>query len=322
MEVTRQYKIAIVVVNYRTPELVIDGLRSLRADAEQGGIAVYVGDADSRDESVERISQFIAEEGLDWALCYDIGRNGGFAFGNNHILRTHVLSDPEVTHIYFLNPDAYVRAGAIAALVKGLDQYPNAGIVGSRLENPDGSLRSYGFRAPTPWREFFRGARLSLFDRYLPGTTIKIEALTRDQSVDWVTGASFMIRREVLDRVGLMDDAFFLYFEETDLMTRARKQGYDVWHISESRVVHLAGQATGVRTAPDAPQVAELSPHWLRSRRRYLRKHHGSAGVICGNAFFLLGDTIYRIHRRLRGLRVENPPHLWAAYMGFKSASK
>ena len=65
--------------------------------------------------------------------------------------------------------------------------------------------------------------------------------------VDWVTGASFMMPRSVLEDIGLMDDGYFLYFEETDLMARAHKAGYSVWHVAESCVVHLAGQATGVR---------------------------------------------------------------------------
>lgn len=285
-------------------------------------MAVFIGDADSQDGSVEIISDYIAQEQLAWVTCFAIGCNGGFAYGNNAVLRRHVLLDSDFSHVYFLNPDAYIRPGALHALVDFLEEHPGVGIVGSRLENPDGSLRSFGFRAPAPWREFFRGARLGILDRLMPQAAVKIDDLRDDRQVDWVTGASFMVRRELLDDIGLMDEGFFLYFEETDLMTRARKAGYEVWHVAASRVVHLAGQATGVRTGDPDPQVQPLSPFWLASRDRYLRKHHGRFGAARANVFFLAGDMVYRLHRILRARPIENPPHLWRAYLSLRGADE
>ncbi len=309
-------KIAIVIVNYKTPALVIDCLASLRAEAAQSDLAVYIGDADSQDGSVEQISGFIAQEALTWATCFPIGQNGGFAFGNNAVVKKYVLPDPDIAFVHFLNPDTYIHPGAVQALVSFLQDHPKAGIVGSRLENPDGSLRSSGFRTPAPWREFFRGIRLGVLDRLVPQAAIKIERLASSQRVDWVTGASFMVRRRVLDDVGLMDDGYFLYFEETDLMTRARKAGHEVWHVAQSRVVHLAGQSTGVRTgSQDDQPPARPSPFWLRSRSRYLRKHHGPLARMRANILFLTGDLLYRTHRILTGRPVRNPPHLWRDYL-------
>lgn len=309
-------KIAIVIVNYKTPELVADCLASLRDSADHMDLSVFIGDADSQDGSVEKIRDTITTQGLTWAQCFAIGRNGGFAFGNNAVLTRCVLSEPAFTHVYFLNPDTYIRPDAIAALVAFLDAHPRVGIAGSRLEDPDGSLRSYGFRAPVPWREFFRGLRIGALDKLVPQAAIKIENLMANQQVDWVTGASFMVHRDILDSIGLMDDGYFLYFEETDLMTRARKAGYEVWHVAQSRVVHLAGQATGVRTGKDMPAVQPLSPHWLASRRRYLRKHHGLFGFYRANMLFLLGDLLYRAHRIIAGRPIQDPPDLWCNYLG------
>lgn len=312
-------KIATVIVNYKTPKLVVQCLASLKDAALKHDLSVFIGDAASGDESVEVINDFIARERLDWAHCFGIGRNGGFAYGNNAVLSRYVLSDSEISHVYFLNPDTYIYPGAVDALVSFLQSRPEVGIVGSRLENPDGSLRAYAFRAPQPWREFFRAVRLSSLSRIFPQTTLTIEELREDRQVDWVTGASFMVRRDVLDDIGLMDDGYFLYFEETDLMTRARAAGYDVWHVSESRVVHLAGQSTGVRTGDSKLGLKPLSPHWLASRRRYMRKHFGPLGPHFANAFFLLGDVIYRLHRLLRAQPIENPPNLWRSYLEAKS---
>ncbi len=306
-----------MIVNYRTPALVEQCLASLAPAAAALDLAAFVGDAASGDGSVERIGATIAREGLGWAECFAIGRNGGFAYGNNAVLARCVTPDPGFTHVHFLNPDTYVRPGAVEALVDFLQAHPNAGAAGSRLEDPDGSPRAFGFRAPAPWREFFRGARLGgLGGR----AATKIEGLEADRAVDWVTGASFMVPRPVLDAVGPMDDGYFLYFEETDLMTRIRAAGWEVWHVAASRVVHLAGQSTGVRTDTGAGAPAAWaeppSPHWLASRRRYLRKHAGRTGPARADAAFLAGDLVYRAHRRLRGRPVEDPPGLWRSYLG------
>lgn len=311
-------KIAVVIVNYRTPELVKECLASLAPAAKALDVSVFVGDAASGDGSVEAIQSFIAREGLTWARCFAIGCNRGFAYGNNAIVERCVLPDPGFSHVWFLNPDTYVRPGALEALVSFLATHPEAGIAGSRLEDPDGTPRSFGFRAPRPWREFFRGARLGVLDRLVPQAAVKIEDLRSSRRVDWVTGASFMVRREVLDRIGLMDAGYFLYFEETDLMTRACAAGYEVWHVADSHVVHLAGQATGVRTGRQEQGPEPLSDIWLASRRRYMRKHFGRFGPARANLFFLAGDLVYRAHRRLRGRMIHDPPRMWRAYLSVR----
>lgn len=315
-------KIAVVIVNYRTPDLVKECLASLEGTARDIDLSVFIGDAESSDGSVESINAFIAEKNMAWASCFAIGRNGGFAYGNNAIIKRRVLPDADFSHVYFLNPDTYIRPGAVHALVSFLQDRPQAGVAGSRLEDPDGSPQSSGFRAPAPWREFFRGARLGLMDRLVPRASIPIFDLSSDCEVDWVSGASFMVRRDVLDDIGLMDPGYFLYFEETDLMTRARAAGYEVWHVADSRVVHLAGQATGVRTDQQGSSAKPLSPFWLASRSRYMRKHFGRLGPARADAFFLAGDLVYRLHSILRGRAIENPPRMWRTYLAARDGNE
>ena len=301
--------VAVVIVNYRTPELVkacLDSLVGERSDALR--LKVYVGDADSQDGSVETIGAYIAEKGLDFCECFAIGTNGGFAYGNNHIVERKVLDDPGVDFVHFLNPDTYVHPGAVMALVDVLKTQPQAGVAGSRLENPDGSLRAYGFRFPAPWREFFRGARLGILDKIVPGASIKIADLRETRRVDWVTGASFMMPRGVIDRVGLMDPAYFLYFEETDLMSRVGRAGYEVWHVADSRVVHLQGSATGVKS--DAPPK-RVPAYWYQSRFKFFHDRYGKLRAIAANILFLAGDLVYRAHRSLRRQPIEDAPFLW-----------
>lgn len=311
-------KIAVVIVNYCTPVLAVDCLASLASEAESMlDIRAFVGDAASGDGSGEIIREAIKTHGWsDWALCYDIGTNGGFAFANNHIVTHSVLPDPSFEYVHFLNPDTYIHPGAVRVLARFLAAHPNAGAAGSRLENPDGTPRAYGFREPAPWREFFRGARLGLFNRLVPSATVTITGLDETWPVDWVSGASFMVPRKVINTIGLMDSEFFLYFEETEFMARIRDAGWTVWHISDSRVVHLAGQATGVRA--DSGQPAPLSPHWLASRRRYYRLRYGRFGGALANAAYLMGDLVYRTHQLVRFRRPKNPPRLWASYLSLR----
>ena len=301
--------VAVVIVNYKTPELVKACLDSLVGEQSSDlRLKVYVGDADSQDGSVEIVNRHIAENGLDFCECFAIGANGGFAYGNNYIVEHKVLGDPEIDFVHFLNPDTYVRPGAVLALVDLLKVQPKAGVAGSRLENPDGSLRAYGFRFPAPWREFFRGARLAMLDRLVPDAAVKIPNLLETRPVDWVTGASFMMPRDVIDRVGMMDPAYFLYFEETDLMSRARKMGYEIWHVTESRVVHLQGSATGVKS--DEP-VKRVPPYWYQSRFKFFHDRYGLARAVLANIAFLAGDLLYRFHRTLRRQPIEDAPFLW-----------
>lgn len=305
-----QTTVAIVIVNYKTPDLVKQCLDSVAREQTAGyRFKVYVGDAASGDGSVEIIDAHIAAQGHDFAECFPIGGNHGFAYGNNFILARKVLCDPEVDYVHFLNPDTYVHDRAIAALVEVLQARPDAGAAGSRLENPDGSVRSYGFRFPSPWREFFRGARLPAQGRLFPACEIKVENLMDTRQVDWVTGASFMMPIGVIRRVGMMDARYFLYFEETEYMSRVQAAGYEIWHASESRVVHLQGAATGVHSDR---KPKRMPAYWYNSRFKFFCDRYGPGKARLANALFLFGDVLYRVHRAIRFKSLDNPPHLWA----------
>lgn len=300
--------VAIVIVNYKTPDMVIDCLKSIFDDQNDGlNLRIFIGDADSQDGSVEKIDQYIQDQNLPETTVFDIGVNGGFAFGNNYICHHYVNKLPDVDYVHFLNPDTYIRKGAITHLVKALTDNPDLGMVGSRLENEDESLRAYGFRFPTPWREFFGGANFSLFNKLCPKASVAIPNLVTSQEVDWVTGASFMMPKKVLESVGLMDSRYFLYYEEVDLMFRLQKAGYKIWHCADSRVVHLQGAATGVKAGNAKPKPA----YWYQSRYKFFHDHYGKTGAFAANFLFLLGDAFCRVHRLARGKPTNATPGLW-----------
>jgi GT2 family glycosyltransferase len=310
---------AIVIINFRTADLVIGCLESLKPEVESAGdIQVFIGDAASGDGSTERISDYVSTHDMPWASVVDIGCNGGFAFANNYMIRQFVLTDSTCEFVHFLNPDTYIHPKAVTRLVEFLDRNPEVAVAGSRLENPDGTPRSFAFRFPTPWREFFRGANMPLIPDIFPASSITIQNLQRDQAVDWVSGASFLIRRIDLEKAGLMDSRYFLYFEETDLMFRIRKMGREIWHLAESRVVHIAGQATGLQNGQY--ELKRVPAYWFQSRFKFFHDNYGLHGAWLANLLFLSGQFVYILHRAIRLKPLNQPPCFWRDFLayGFK----
>ena len=184
-----------------------------------------------------------------------------------------------------LNPDTVCRPGAVSALVQFMEQHPRAGISGSRLEDPDGTPQCSAHQMITPLSELIESARLRPLSRVFRRHVVSppLDA-TRTQQHDWVSGASFMVRREVFEQVGLLDDGYFLYFDEVDFCRRAALAGWETWYVPDSRVVHLEGQATGI-----SQQRRRRGQWWYDSRRRFFIKSYGVTGLIVADALWAVG---------------------------------
>lgn len=289
-------KVWIVIVNYRTAGLAVDCLRSLagEAGALSGGRVVVVDNA-SGDGSVDRIAAAIRQEGWSgWAQALAMARNGGFAYGNNAGIRQALDDADPPEYLLLLNPDTVVRPGALAALAAFMDAHPRAGIAGSRLENPAGGVDSSAHRIHSPLGELDRGARLGPLTRLLRNHVVSEPARTEAHTCDWVSGASLMVRRAVLEAIGGLDEAFFLYYEEVDFCWRARRAGWEVWYVPESKVLHLEGAATGIK------RTTRRAGYWYDSRRRFFVKHHGWLGLLAADALWAIGRILYLSRRCLR----------------------
>jgi N-acetylglucosaminyl-diphospho-decaprenol L-rhamnosyltransferase len=292
-------RLAVVIVNYRTADLACQSLASLAPElAKRPGSQVRVVDNESGDGSAEKIARFVEDRGFGhWARVTPAGRNGGFAAGNNLALRS-LLSERGHDAFLLLNPDAWVLPGAIGALVDRLEGDPHIGIVGSRLENPDGTLQRSAFRFPSPGTEIERAISLGPVTRLLSTWAISFPPSDVPHPCDWVAGASLLVRREVLEKVGLLDEGYFLYFEEVDLCWRAAQAGWTCWHEPRSRVVHLEGQATGVTDPRNARR--RLPGYWFDSRRRFFLKNFGHARAAAADASWLVGRVVGGPGRALR----------------------
>jgi GT2 family glycosyltransferase len=303
-------EILVVIVNYRTPGLTVDCLASLEPErAGWSGVAVTVVEGGSGDDSAERIGRAIAERGWGgWVELLPLERNGGFAYANNRAIERVLGGARPPRYVWLLNPDTVVRPGAMQTLHQFLEAHPEVGIAGSRLENEDGSPRTYAFRFPSVLGEFEATARLGVVSRLLAGRTTRMAPPVAPCRVDWVSGGSMMVRRAVFEAIGLMDDRYFLYYEESDFCLRAARAGWPAWHVPESRVVHLAGQSTGVRM--DRQTLKRRPAYWFESRHRYFRGNHGPFVAALADLAWLAGNGLNVTRRLLTGQRDQLTPRL------------
>lgn len=295
-----------IVVNYRTPALAEICLTSLADERRSSlpSLRVTIVDNASGDGSVEHLEAVIARENWgDWVTLRASSRNGGFAAGNNIALRECLSAPSPAEYVYLLNPDARVLPGAIDALVRFLEAHPSAGIAGSRISDDSDRLQHSAFRFPNAWDEFARGLQLAAVDRLLSTRLTTFAPTQAPTRCDWASGAALMIRHQVFERVGLMDEGYFLDYEETDFCHAARARGFECWFVPQSRVIHLVAQAKRAATAsPRQPA------YWFESRRRYFIKNHGRSYAMFADLAWLAGHLGLRVRRLLQGRAAAVPP--------------
>jgi GT2 family glycosyltransferase len=299
--------LSVIIVNYQTAELAIQSLDSLHV-CGVGTSDTIVVDNCSGDESVAQIAAMIERRGWQHrAKLMPLDRNGGFSAGNNAGIRRALAADPPPAYVVLLNPDTVVKPGAIEALVAFMDRHPRIGIAGSSLEDGDGRPQCSAHRFPTPGGELLVGARLGLLDRLMPRRVLSPPIQSEPHPCDWVSGASMIIRREVFEQIGLLDEGYFLYFEEVDFCFRARKAGWDVWYVPQSRIVHLEGASTGIRA-----QQKRRPAYWYNSRRRFFIKSYGIMGLLIADCLWAIGRLSWWTRRCIGLAKPANDPKRFA----------
>lgn len=255
-----QVDVSIAIVNWNASHFLSPCLRSIYNNgASEDHLEVLIVDNASADGSAELI-----EAEFPQARVLRNDSNLGFAKATNQAIR---LSHGR--YVLLLNPDTVLFPSAISAMVSFLDKHPKVAAVGPRTLNSNGqTVESY---APFPGLEMaLRGLRLV--------ATASYECLLEPPSlepkpVDWVCGACMMVRREALDQVGLLDEGFFMYWEETDLCWRLWQHGWEVYYLPEACITHhMAGSSA---QADDKVYLnGLLLNEWVNSAHRFLRKHY------------------------------------------------
>jgi GT2 family glycosyltransferase len=315
------HRLLVVIVNYRTADLTIECLRSLAGEiGAVGGVRVVVVDGASGDGSAARIAAAVAAEDWGaWATVQPLEHNGGFSQGNNAAIRPALRSADPPRYVLLLNPDTIVRPGALAALVNFMDRRPEVGIAGSRLEDPDGTPQRSAFRFHTVLGELEHGMRLGLMTRLLARWVEAPPTPSAACRTDFVAGASMIVRREVFDAIGLLDEGYFLYYEEMDFCRRAWRAGWPCWYVPQARVVHLVGRSTSV-TDPNAA-LRRRPVYWFQSRRRYFLAHHGAVTTFLADLAWACGFTSYQVRRVLLRQPETAPEHLLRDFIRYNFLS-
>ncbi len=305
-------RVLTVVVNYRTPDAALAAARSLVPGMSGLGKIVVV-DNDSQDGSFEALTAAIAADSMsDTVEVVSSAVNGGFGFGNNIAFRRAAQTAKPPDYFYLLNPDALSEPDTVPSLVKFMDAHPTVGIAGCRIHGMDGAQHVSAFRFPTAIGELEAGLRLGIVTRRLRNWAVAAEMPSRTGPVDWVSGASLILRRSMLDEVGWFDERYFLYFEETDLCFRARRAGHVTWYVHEATVRHEGSLSTGM-----GDRKRRFPPYWFSSRQRFFKKNYGPGTLLTANALFALSYALFRVRRRIQGKPDLDPPHFLTDFLRY-----
>jgi N-acetylglucosaminyl-diphospho-decaprenol L-rhamnosyltransferase len=316
-------KIHTIIVNYRTPDSTVRAIEA--AVAGLAGVddwQISVVDNESGDNSLEVIQKAVA--GFDFRDRVSViasEHNGGFGYGNNLVLREAIASDNATDnaadYYYLCNPDSYPDAGSTTALAKYMDEHPNCGIAGGQLYDDTGEDCPSAFRFHNLLAEMDQSLQLGIVSLALMRCRVALPPPCNTGAVNWVSGASFMIRREVLEKVGLFDEAFFLYYEETDYCRRAKNAGWATHHVADARVHHIGGLSLNL----DEP-TARLPDWWFESRRYYFLKHHGRLYTMATNVACVVGLSIRKVRHAIQRKTNHAPSNLLGDFVRHNFGSR
>lgn len=279
--------LSIIIVSYNTKKLTVNCLRSIRRFAKGISYEVIIVDNGSTDGSVEVIKKLPSYQTTMQLIANK--ENRGFAAANNQGIKI-----AQGRYILLLNSDTKLLENTFYEMVSWMDNNPRVGIATCQLINPDGSIQATGGYFPNLGRLFLWATFLDdlpgvaeifgSFHPHTPSFWTRSKFYTNKRELDWVTGAFFLIRKEVVKDVGILDEDFFMYVEELEYCLRAKKQGWKVFFVPKTRVIHYGG-ASGTR---EGTILGEY-----RGLKTFYSKHYPSLLIFL--RFLLLFASFVRI---------------------------
>ncbi len=294
-----------VILNYRTAEMSIQSAEAAVREMEEIAGEIIIVDNNSEDGSEEHMRAEVDARG--WAASGRVrvlqsGYNGGFPFGTNHGMRAGLSDGSRPDYCYALNSDAFPDAGAIKVLLSYLEEHRDVGFAGSFIHGDDGVPHETCFRFPSLLNELEGAMSFGPVSRLLKNNAMVLPIPEETGPVDWLAGASLMMRDSVLQKVGLFDETFFLYFDDPDLCRRALKAGWPTIFVRESEVTHIGSVSTGMKTWKRIPT------YWLDSRLHYYVKHHSWGVLAMATLIQILGGSFANARAVLQGRKCSKPP--------------
>jgi len=284
--------ISVILVSYNTASLLPKAIECLRQSSENMVLQTVIVDNASRDDSVALIKR-------DYSDCELIenDKNVGFGRANNQ-----ALPFIKGRYVLLLNTDAFVSPDTLEKTVTYMDEHEECGLLGVKLIGRDGVLQPSCRYFPTPLNIFLQQTG---FKKFFSAKRM-VDDMSWDHAssreCDWVPGCYLLIRKEVIDQVGLFDKRYFLYSEEVDLCFAAKNAGWQVHYFSGTSVVHLGGES-----AKSDGEITEsggqLESLQIESELLYFRKNHGLSGVLSHVILQLIASVVQLVKSLLKGKR-------------------
>jgi hypothetical protein len=272
--------LSVIIVTWNSRKDMEACLSSLPHGVQRHTFEVLLVDNASADDTVA-----LSRKVMPSVQILKNARNAGFAAANNQ-----ALALAAGRYLCLLNPDTVLGEHALDTLVEFLDAHPVVWACGPGMLNRDGTPQRTGVRFPSLWNLFVETLYL---DRVFPSTRLFgrhrefYEDPSRAHAVDYVQGSCLMLRREVLDSIGKLDEGFFMYFEETDWCYRIGKAGGKVWIVPSAGVIHFGGETAGHY---DERRLV----FYYRSLLRFFDKHHTVSARIAVR-FVVFARSLIRI---------------------------
>ncbi len=293
--------LAVVIVSANSAGWLRPCLSTLYEHAGDVDLDVVVVAAGCTDDTVDLVrTEYRAARTIE---C----ENGGFAFGNNRGLET-----VDAEWVLLLNPDTEVREGTLAGLLEAVRSRPSVGLVGVRQVTADGRLFPTIRRFPSVSRQLFESLGSERFPFHAPWLgerELDLDVYERDVSCDWTSGSFMLIRSEALRQVGVLDERFFLYCEETDLCLRIKRAGWEVRHLPDLTILHHADKA-GHNPRFDAQAAF--------AKRQYMEKHFSRPERVAATGALAFGYALRAVLSRDPARRSSARASL-ATLLGFRA---
>ncbi|MDP3819362.1 MAG: glycosyltransferase family 2 protein [Methylotenera sp.] len=273
--------ISVILVSFNTIEMTKKALDDLFASDGNFEKEVFVIDNASRDNSAE-----VLRRDYPNITLIENKQNVGFGRANNQAL-------PLIhsKYVLLLNTDAFVKPDTIKKTMQYMEAHPKCGMVGVKLLGRDGVLQPSCRYFPTPWNIFLERTNVKKLFKH----TKLVDDMSWDhasvRSCDWVPGCYALIRKEVIDQVGLFDPRYFLYYEEVDHCFAAKRAGWDVVYFPDAPVVHIGGESAKLESAISS-KSRQIESLQIESELLYFRKNHGLIGVFAHLLLNTLADFI------------------------------
>ncbi len=280
--------VSIIIVNWNTKQLLEDCLRSIYKQTADLTYEVIVVDNASTDGSVEMVRKNFPQ-----VKTIENSQNLGFARANNIGIRAGTGR-----YICLINSDVTLLDGCIGRLAAFMDGHPAIGMAGPKILNSDGTIQHSCRHFPSIWNNFCQAVGLNhIFPKsaFFSHCIMDYWDHNSVRSIDVLSGCFWTVRREALDKVGLLDEEFFIYGEDIDWCRRFHNAGWDIVFYPEAQAVHL-----GAASSANAP--VKFYVEMQKADLQYWRKHHGRIGEFSYAGIILLRETIRVAARGLQYL--------------------